>query len=138
MAAQQPIPSRLRASAASGNASGLTFTWRGGRVVQIVTQALADEMEQQRSDIEATLRRELHRYPSHTEHRLADEAFAEVTVRSGRRTLTAGSRAPYTAFHELGTSTFEGHPQIREIMDRFIPVLLPRIRRRIQESGGGR
>lgn len=116
----------IRSSGGPGR--GVKLTWQGATVFAKVDAGVQSALDDLAKEIEATLHRELHRYPKHKEHQMADEAFAKVTVSGTKRTLSLGSDAPYTYWHEEGTSNFEGHPQIREIADRYAPQITPRLR----------
>ena len=93
------------------------LTWRGGRVLEEIRAQVEDGLKAEAREIEDDLHSTLHRVTGE----MADEAFADVEVRSGRRVIAAGSNAEHTLYHELGTPTFGGHPQIRQIIDRHAP-----------------
>lgn len=94
-------------------------TWQGAQVLRAWEAQIQDGMDRLADEIEDELVSTLHRVSGE----MADNAFASVEVRGGKRTISAGSTAEHTAYHELGTSTFEGHPQIREVIDRAAPRL---------------
>jgi hypothetical protein len=101
------------------------LSWRGGPVRQALIDAGTEVMERKADVILARLQSELHKLSGE----MAEKAFAEVEVQSGNRIrLRAGSRAEHTSLHELGNANYEGHPQIREIMDQEIPTLIPELR----------
>lgn len=117
----------VQSAGGPGGRGAFRQQWRGATIRQAMSAAIQSVMDDLAKEIEATLRSELHRWPKHQQHRLAEEAFAEVLATGGKRTLRAGSAAPYAAYHELGTSTFVGHPQIREIVDRYAAELTRRL-----------
>lgn len=92
-------------------------TWRGATVLQQWQAQIQAGMERVAAETLAELTSTLHR----VSEEMADNAFATVAVRGTKRTIVAGSTAPHTAYHELGTTTFEGHPQIRGVVDRQAP-----------------
>lgn len=106
-----------------GKRSG-TFQWQGATVLKAWEDQIQAGLEAEAEEIAEDLAATLHRDSG----QLADESFAVVEVRGTKRTIRAGSDAPHTAFHELGTSNFEGHPQIRQIMDRHVGHVTERIR----------
>jgi hypothetical protein len=117
---------RFRLAGGHGRRRGAPrVTWNGGRVVQAINQAVEDAMRDEATEVVADLKGSIHRISG----RMAEESYAEVEVRAGRRTLVAGSTAPYAIYEELR------HPVIREVMDRHIPHVPPRIRAKL---GGGR
>lgn len=99
------------------------FTWEGATVLRQWEAQIQAGMETLAEEIESDLRSNLHRVTDE----MADNAFANVEVRGGKRTITAGSTAPHTAYHELGTSRYSAHPQIRQTIDRYAPRLTERI-----------
>jgi hypothetical protein len=72
---------------------------------------------------------------------MVQRAFAEVTLSGvgNRRTMVFGSAAPHTIYHELGwhksNGSFEGHPQIREVADRWVPRFTPILREAVKKRG---
>ena len=101
-----------------------TFQWQGATVLKAWEDQIQAGMEDEADEVEADLKATLHR----DSNQMADNAFAVVEVRGTKRTLRAGSTAPHTVFHELGTANFEGHPQIREVIDRHAPHVTQKIR----------
>lgn len=99
-------------------------TWNGATVKVTIQQATQKALEDLAKEIRATLQEELHRVSGE----MAEKSFATVDVRGTKRTLRAGSDADHTAYHEVGTVNFEGHPQIRKIMDRYAPQVTQRIK----------
>lgn len=98
-------------------------TWNGATVLQQWQAQIQAGMETVAAETLAELISTLHRVSGE----MADNAFATVAVRGTKRTIVAGSTAPHTAYHELGTTTFEGHPQIRKIIDQTAPKLTQHI-----------
>ena len=94
------------------------LTWQGATVRNAIDSAVQEAMDNLAEEIRAYLQATLHRITS----RMANESFAEVEVRGGKRTLSLGSDAPYTIYHEL-----RYHPQLRETADLFAPQVTPRI-----------
>ncbi len=99
------------------------LTWQGATVKQAIDSALDAALEALAQEIRAYLQANLHRITG----RMAAESFAEVEVRGGKRTLSLGSDAPYTIFHEL-----RYHPQLRETADIFAPQVTPRIQQALR------
>jgi hypothetical protein len=108
--------------------SPFRFTWEGARFTKAVDESVKEALDVLSDQIRATLKAELHRWPKHTVHHLADDSFAIVTIRAGRRTLILGSEAPYALWHEYGTRWYQAHPQIREIARRYIDKITPTLR----------
>lgn len=104
------------------------ITWRGAEVAQTIDRIIQDALEDEQREVEQDLQARLHRITG----QMADESFAEVVISGGRRELRAGSRAPHTSYHEFGTANFEGHPQIREIIDEHAPHVTQRLRARFK------
>lgn len=136
----QGVPSYLRKSGGPYGRGAFRFTWRGGYISTAITDAMEQAMKEQATVVRNRLRRELHKWPKHRKHELSRRAFARVELRGDNRkarVLIAGSNARYTVYHELGTSRFIGHPQIRQIMDEERLQLAPRIRARVAQLRGG-
>jgi hypothetical protein len=112
----------LRSSGGPGRAFKLT--WQGATVLKqleaAVLTAFDDEAEEIAEDLKATLHK--------VTEQMANESFARVTVSGTKRQLALGSDAPHTAYHELGTSNFKGHPQIRAIADKHVSHITPRLK----------
>lgn len=102
----------------------LTHTWQGATVTQAVDRAVEAALAGRAAAARAALSSELHRDSG----QMAEQSFAEVGVSGGKRQLRLGSAAPHTAYHELGTSNYPAHPQIRAIADRIAPTISPAIR----------
>ncbi len=131
--APQGVPGYLRKAGGPYGRGGFRFTWRGGYLRTAVTEGIDQAMKEQQKRILSRLRRELHKYPKHRRHQLAPRAFCRVDVVGNERVarrLVAGSNASFAVYHELGTSKFVGHPQIRQIMDQERLQLAPAIRAR--------
>jgi len=92
-------------------------TWRGATVLQQWQAQIAAGMERVAAETLADLRVTIHEDTG----RMRREAYATVEVRGTKRTLVAGSAAPYAAYEELGTIYRPGHPQIRQVVDRQAP-----------------
>lgn len=94
------------------------LTWNGDVLLARVEAAVDGAVNDRAEHIEERLHAELHRWAltPPDEHFLADDAYAVVYHVGARWVLSAGSEAPYTIFHEKGTSNFVGHPQIRQIV----------------------
>lgn len=104
--------------------SGYKLTWRGSTVLREIDESIDSAMRDLQSDILNYLQTNLHRYTG----QMADEAFAELTVESGkRRVLRVGSDAPHTIFHEL-----RYHPQLREALDEWAPKVSAYIRQALR------
>jgi len=98
---------------AAYSTSNYKLTWRGAIVLKTINDDINRAMENLRQDIEQYLHSNLHKWTG----QMADEAFAELTiVTSGKRTLSVGSDAPHTLYHE-----FRYHPQLREALDIWAP-----------------
>jgi hypothetical protein len=92
-----------------------TFTWRGS-ALQIAKRAgEAAGAEKTRAEIEDYLKATLHRVTG----QMARESFAVVHSTDQETVLQAGSDAGHTVYHELGTSNFVGHPQLRATQDAY-------------------
>lgn len=117
----------IRSAGGPGGRGDFRQKWQGATVRRQIAAAIQGGMDDLAKSVLADLHEQLHK----VSHEMADKAFARVEIRGGKRTLTAGSEAGHTAYHELGTSNFEGHPQIRQIMDRRIPEVTELIRRRM-------
>jgi hypothetical protein len=100
------------------------LTWQGATVTRQVDAAVQRALDGRAQAALDALRSELHRDTGE----MAERAFAEVSVAGTKRTLRLGSDAPHTAYHELGTSNYPAHPQIRAIADRIAPTITPAIR----------
>lgn len=106
-------------------------TWNGATVKQAWLSQIEAGMEKVASDTLADLRVTIHLDTG----RMRAEAFATVEVRGTKRTLVAGSAAPYAAYEELGTIYRPGHPQIRQVVDRQAPRVTQAIA--AARKGGG-
>jgi hypothetical protein len=110
---------------AGGPGQQFRYTWQGGRIAAQLQAAIAQGMEDEAKEIAEDLKATLHRWPESPIHYLAEDSFAVVEVRGGRRTLVLGSDAPYTVYHELEP---DNHPQIREMADKHAPHITQRIK----------
>jgi hypothetical protein len=109
----------------SGGPGGRTqFQWQGATVARQVTAAVQTALDGRARAALDALRSELHRDTGE----MAARAFAEVSVAGTKRTLRLGSDAPHTYWHEMGSSNYPAHPQIRQIADRLAPTITPAIR----------
>lgn len=113
----------FRAAGGPGGRGPTRFTWQGATVLQAIDQAVRRAMEAEAQEIRADLFTSLHKVSGDN----ARSSFADVEVRGGKRTLVAGANMPYTFYEE------RRHPIIRQVMDRHIPHVPPRIR---EELGG--
>lgn len=102
-----------------------------------IDDSVADALDELASDVLEDMHASLHVWTGE----MVEKAFAEVTL-SGigqRRTMVFGSDAPHTIYHELGwhrgNASFEGHPQIREIADRWVPRFTPILRSIVKARG---
>jgi hypothetical protein len=118
--------------------TGYHLTWEGARFTKMVDDSVVDALEELGADILDDLHATLHVWTGE----MRDKAFAEVELRGvgQRRTLVFGSDAPHTIYHELGWhrangASFEGHPQIREIADRWVPKFTPMLRDAVKKQG---
>lgn len=107
-----------------GPGRSFRLTWRGATVSRQVDAAMRAALEDEAREVRADLQASLHRVTGE----MAEKSFAEVTVSGTKRQLRLGSDAPHTAYHELGTSNYPAHPQIRAIADRHAPHITPRLR----------
>lgn len=116
----------------------IRFQWRGATYAKEVDAAVAEAMNNLAEEVADWLYNNLHRYPPHVDHQLAERSYARVGVFGGKRGLHAGSDAPYTIYHEVGGGGYEPHPQLREAMDMFKFRVTPAIRSAMQNRGLGR
>lgn len=102
----------------------LKFTWRGATVQRQIDQAVQQALDAEAAEVRDDLRASLHKVTG----RMAAESFAEVEVRGTKRQLALGSDAPYSIFEEQGTSRRPGHHVIRQVADRHVGHITPRLR----------
>jgi hypothetical protein len=107
--------------------------WQGPAVLRLLNGAARAGMERRASVIAGRLRSELHRDTGE----MAESSFAEVRQEGSRLVLSAGSDAEHTAYHELGTSRYPAHPQIRTICDQEFPRVLGDIAAEVGGRAGG-
>ena len=110
------------------------FSWNGPALVRGKFRAERRAAERVRSELEAYLKSTLHVQTGE----MRDKSFVEIVQTDIETTLVAGSDAPHTAYHELGTAHFAGHPQLRQAMDLFGPRFKTAVEREVRrEIGGG-
>lgn len=106
-------------------------TWRGATVLKAWQDQIQAGMERVAAETLADLRATIHVDTGE----MRDKAFATVEVRGTKRTLVAGSAANHAAYEELGTIYREGHPMIRQVVDRQAPRVTQAIA--AARKGGG-
>lgn len=107
-------------------ANAPTQTWNGAAILAGIEAAVDQTVNDRAKGIEQRLHAELHRWhlTPPDQHFLADMAYAAVYHVGARWTLSAGSEASYTVWHEL-----KYHPQIRQIVgDQEGPKLAAAVR----------
>ena len=100
------------------------FTWHGAIIARKIDAATDAGLGSVARAAQSLLRSELHRWTGE----MAARSFAEVSSSGGRRTLSIGSDAEHTFFHEVAPNNYPPHPQIRPIADRIGPTIIPAIR----------
>jgi hypothetical protein len=100
------------------------MTWEGATVQRAWEAQIAAGMEAEASEIEADLKSSIHMISGE----MRRQAFAEVGVRGGKRTIVAGSGVDYAVYEEAR------HPQIRLVVDRHAP----HVTRQIAAARSGR
>lgn len=109
------------------NRTPFRFTWQGATIQKNIEDAAAEAMDELERIIQDRFHSELHVLTGE----MRDRSFVYIENSGTKRTMRAGSAAEHTLYHELGTATFVGHPQIRTIMDQEIPKLTPLIRAKV-------
>lgn len=113
----------LRQAGGPGGRGAFRLTWRGGTVARAISDAVERGCQTHASVLRQRFRSEFHRVTGD----MAEKSFAVVEVVGGRKVVRGGSTSDHTAYHELGTARYSGHPQIRQIMDEENPRLGSRI-----------
>ena len=100
-----------------------TFAFDAGPITDAMEAAARATMEELAGEIQPYLVATLHRWGSTApgEH-MADTAFAWVEQTAAGFTLHAGAGTDHAIHHER-----RYHPQLRETMDRFGPLMGPRL-----------
>lgn len=127
MPPRQTLPAGFTRSGGPYGRGNFTLRWRGATIRREIDAAVESALREEAAEVLADLQATLHVKTGE----MNQGAFAEVGASGGKRSLAAGSTAEHTLYHELGTIYFEGHPQIRETMDRHIPHVTPRLRQKI-------
>lgn len=113
------------------------LTWEGARFLKDIDQAVADALDELANDVLEDMHSTFHVLTGE----MVEKAFATVTLSGveNRRTMVFGSAANHTLWHELGwhkaNGSFEGHPQIREVADRWVPKFTPILRNIVKSRG---
>lgn len=94
------------------------FEFHAGEVTDHVERAAQATMDELAGEIQPYLVATLHRWTGE----MADASYATVERVPEGWLLHAGSNTDHTLWHEL-----RYHPQLRETMDRFGPLMGPRL-----------
>ena len=96
-----------------------TFEWKGEAVTRQVEQAAKATMDDLAAEIQPYLVATLHRWTGE----MAEASYAYVETVQNGYLLHAGSDTDHTFWHEV-----RYHPQLRQTMDKFGPLMGPRLR----------
>ncbi len=99
--------------------STYTFEWNGEALSRRVEQAAKATMDELAAEIQPYLVATLHRWTGE----MAEASYAYVETVPEGYLLHAGSDTDHTFWHEVIY-----HPQLRQTLDRFGPLMGPRLR----------
>lgn len=103
----------------------LRLTWNGARIAARIEAGVQQAMDQTANEAQADARS---RARVDTGRMRAGIEAAVRTTGGGRRQIVLSGSAPYTIFHELGTSRITAQPMLRPAMDAAALKLRQRIR----------
>ena len=103
---------------ANGTFVAATFEWNGAAVAEEIDRATGEAMHDLAADILPYLVSTLHRWSG----AMAEASYVEVGLYDEGWVIHAGSDVAHAIWHEL-----RYHPQLRQTMDRFAPLIGPTI-----------
>jgi hypothetical protein len=106
-----------RSAGGPGGRGSFRMTWQGATVLRAWEQQVRLGLETEAREIEADLKASIHVLTG----QMRREASAWVEIRGGKRSIVAGSGAPYAIYEEAL------HPQIRLVVDRHAPHVTQKI-----------